>query len=85
MVKNLPANAGDTGFIPGCGRSPEEGIGNPLPVFFPGKSHGQSNLEGYSPWDCKESDMIEQLNSSAPWGWTCLSLFHKCENEISVK
>ena len=27
----------------------------------------------------------EQLNSSTPWGWTCLSLFHKCENEISVK
>ena len=33
MVKNLPANAGDlrdTGSIPGSGRSPEEGQGNPL-------------------------------------------------------
>ena len=33
MVKNLPANAGDTGdvgFIPGLGRSPGEGNGNPL-------------------------------------------------------
>ena len=30
MVKNLPANAGDAGLIPGSGRSPEEGNGNPL-------------------------------------------------------
>ena len=33
MVKNLPANAGDArgaGSIPGLGRSPGEGNGNPL-------------------------------------------------------
>ena len=33
MVKNPPANAGDTrdvGLIPGLGRSPEEGSGNLL-------------------------------------------------------
>jgi len=30
MVKNLPANAGDTGSIPGLGRSPGRGHGNPL-------------------------------------------------------
>ena len=33
VVKNLPANAedtGDTGSIPGSGRSHEEGNGNPL-------------------------------------------------------
>ena len=29
-VKNLPANAGDAGSIPGLGRSPGEGNGNPL-------------------------------------------------------
>ena len=28
MVKNLPANAGDTGSVPGLGRSPGEGNGN---------------------------------------------------------
>ena len=28
MVKNLPANAGDAGLIPGVGRSPREGNGN---------------------------------------------------------
>ena len=30
MVKNVPANAGDQGSIPGSGRSPEKGNGNPL-------------------------------------------------------
>ena len=30
MVKNPPANAGDMGLIPGSGRSPEVGNGNPL-------------------------------------------------------
>ena len=30
MVKNLPANAGDEGLIPGLGRSLGEGNGNPL-------------------------------------------------------
>ena len=31
VVKNLPANAGDTSMIPGLGRSPGGGHGNPLP------------------------------------------------------
>ena len=30
VVKNLPANAGDTGSIPGLGRSSRGGNGNPL-------------------------------------------------------
>ena len=30
MVKNLPANAGDVGLIPGLGRSPRERNGYPL-------------------------------------------------------
>ena len=30
VVKNLPANAGDTSWIPGLGRSPGGGNGNPL-------------------------------------------------------
>ena len=30
VVKNLPANAGDTGSIPGSGRSPGGEHGNPL-------------------------------------------------------
>ena len=30
VIKNLPANAGDVGLIPGSGRFPGEGIGYPL-------------------------------------------------------
>ena len=30
VIKNLPANSGDAGLIPGLGRSPGEGNGNPL-------------------------------------------------------
>ena len=30
MVKNVPASEGDVGSIPGSGRSPGEGNGNPL-------------------------------------------------------
>ena len=32
----------------------------PTPVFLPRKSHGQRNLEGYSPWGRKESDTTER-------------------------
>ena len=34
MVKNPPANAGDTGLIHGLGRSPGERNGNPLQYSF---------------------------------------------------
>ena len=30
VINNLPTNAGDTGLIPGSGRFPGEGHGNPL-------------------------------------------------------
>ena len=63
MVKNLLANAGDTGSIPGSGRSPGEGNGNTTPGFLPGESHGQRSLAGYSPWGCKESDTTEQIDN----------------------
>ena len=32
-------------------------------VVLPGDSHGQRSLVDYSPWDHKESDMTEQLNT----------------------
>ena len=34
MVKNPPANVGDVSFIPGSGRSPGKGNGNPLQYSF---------------------------------------------------
>ena len=52
VVKNLPANAGDirdTGLIPGSGRSPGGGQGNPLQYSCLKNPHGQRGLMGYSP------------------------------------
>ena len=46
VVKNLPANAGDTGLISGLERSPGGGNGNPLQYSCLGKSHGQKELGG---------------------------------------
>ena len=53
MVKNLPANArdsGDVGSIPGY-----EDLS---PVLLPGKSHRQRSLVGYSPWGCKNQTRL---------------------------
>ena len=36
MIKNPPVNAGDTGSIPGLGRSPAKGNGNPLQYSYLG-------------------------------------------------
>ena len=60
VVKNPPANAGavrDTGSIPGSGRLPGEGNGNPLQYSC--LEHPMRNLTGYSPCSHKESDMTE--------------------------
>ena len=37
----------------------------PTLIFLHGESHGQRSLVGYSPWDLKESDTTERLNSSS--------------------
>ena len=50
VVKNPPANAGDPGSIPGSGRSPGGGHGNPLqysPIFS--RFTGQRSLKGHDP------------------------------------
>ena len=46
-VKNLPANAGDAGKIPGRRKW------QPTPVFLPGECYGQRSLVGYKPWGRK--------------------------------
>ena len=57
---------GDVGLIPGLGRSPGGGYGNPLQYPCLENPHGQRSLVGYSPWSCKELDMTERL-STAQW------------------
>ena len=59
MVKSSPASAGGAGLIPGSGSYPGVGKGKPIPVFLPGKSHGQCRLAGYSSWGCKKLNTIE--------------------------
>ena len=62
MVRNPPADAGEVrvaGSIPGLGRSPGGGHGNPLQYSCLENLHGQRSLSGYSPWGRKESDMTE--------------------------
>ena len=60
-VENPPANAEDSGSFHELGRSPGEGNGNSLQYSCLENPHGQRSLVGYSPWDCKKSDMTEQL------------------------
>ena len=58
VVKNTPANEVDVrdgGLIPGLGRSPAGGHGNPLKYSYLENPYGQRNLVGYN----KESDMTE--------------------------
>ena len=62
MVKNQPANAGDSGdagLIPEMGRSPGGGNGNPLQYSCLENPHGQRSLVGCSHWGHKESDTTE--------------------------
>ena len=59
MVKSQPADAGDTGSIPGLGRSPGEGNGTL--VFLSWNAHGQRSLVDYGPWGSQKN--WTQLNS----------------------
>ena len=64
MVKNLPANAGDSrdmGSIPGLGKSPAEGHGHPPQYSCLGNpmDRGAWVGGGYSPLGHEESDKTE--------------------------
>ena len=64
VVKNLPANAEDVGLIPGSGRSPEAGNGNPLQYSClenpMDKEAWGATVSGVT----KESDVTEQVSNS---------------------
>ena len=59
--KEPTCNVGDLGLIPGLGRLPGEGNGNPPLVYLTREFHVQKSLACYSPWDCRESHTIELL------------------------
>ena len=62
-VKNPPAKQETRGDIydPWVGKIPWRRKWQPIPVFLPGKSHGQRSLVGYSPWGQKESDTTKHI------------------------
>ena len=68
-VKSPPAGAGDVDSIPGSGRSPGEGNGNPLQFSCLGNAmDGQRSLVGSRPQNHKELDTAEQPSTHA---WIC--------------
>ena len=57
--KESACNAGDLGSIPGLGRFPGGGHGNPLQYSCLENPPGQRNLVDYSSCGHSESDMIQ--------------------------
>ena len=58
-VRNLPANAGDMGSIPGSGRAPGGGNGKPLQYSCLKKIPWTEELGRLQSWTRKESDTTE--------------------------
>ena len=61
MLKNLPAAQKISASIPGLGRSPGEGNGNPLQYSCLENSIDRGAWQA-SQWGCRESDTTEQLS-----------------------
>ena len=93
--KESVCSAGDPGLIPGSGRCPGEGSGNPLQYSCLENPMDKQNLVGYSPWGHKESDTTEWLSTAQQvpyllypficW-WTsrllpCAGHYKQCYNE----
>ena len=53
--KESACNAGNVSLIPGLGRSPGGGNGNPLQYSCLENPYGQRSLAGYSPLGCKDT------------------------------
>ena len=81
VEKNLPANAGDVGSIPGLGRSSREGNDSPLQYSCLEKSYGRRSLVGSSLWGQKESDTTEWLTVSVTGSYSLVSTVNVKERE----
>ena len=64
VVKNLLANAGDTGSIPESGRSPGEGNGDPLQYSCLGNPRDREAWQATIHGVVKELDTTERLNNN---------------------
>ena len=63
LLKEFTCNVEDLSSIPGLGRLPEGGHGNPLHHSCLENPHEQRSLVGYSPPGLKELDMTEELST----------------------
>ena len=59
--KESACNAGEPEFNHWVGKIPWRRKRQLIPVFLPGKFHGQKSLAGYSSWGSKQSDMTDWL------------------------
>ena len=95
VVKKLPANAGDSGYVPGWGRSPGGGDGNPSSVLAwripwmeePGRlpSEGLKSVEHKLASDHAHTTLLF-LGSAVMWNdlsYLCLS-FLACKTKITM-
>ena len=64
MVKNLPANTGNSALIPGSGRSLGGGNGSPLQYSCLGSPMDREAWRATVHGVAKELDMSEQLNNN---------------------
>ena len=74
MVKNLPTNAGDTGFILGLGRYPKEKNGNPFQYFCLG------NLMDRGAWWA----IVHGVTKSQTYLTTTMVVLFLCFKGISI-
>ena len=69
VVKNLPVNAGHAGLIPGSGRSPGEGNGNPTQYSGLGNTMDRGAWwAAVRPWGRDKWDMTEPTDTGFPCG-----------------
>ena len=64
VVKNLPANVGDAGLIPGSGRSPGNGNGIPLQYSCLGNPMNRGVWQATVHGVAKESEMTSLRNNN---------------------
>ena len=98
-MKNLPVNAGDSrdpGSVPGLGRSPPGGNGNPLQRSCQENSKDRGACWAtYCPWGCTESDTTERTHThillrnkksgkgaSIPFSVTCNRNYNKMHSNF---
>ena len=66
--KESACNAEDLGLIPGLGRHPGGGHGNPLQHSCLENPQGRRSLASYSPWGLKELDTTERHSTAQHTG-----------------